>query len=208
MREFKTVIFFGKMGAWKTTAAANEILEANKRGMNVWCNFPLLDWEKRNKDAPCYFCDDLLDVSSMENGLFVYDEAYRGLNARKWQNFDERIHAAFMHTRKRHLNVIIIAQSWKRIDVSVREVAKFARLFDGATWGKFFLPYQDFPIDEAGDIIKPTEIRVEPAKTGNYFNPKKAFGIFDTDFMFEKAEQKNWPNAINYVLPPKPEMAH
>jgi hypothetical protein len=198
---YKTVIFFGKMGAYKTTAAAKEVMKANKNGLTVWVNFPLRDWKGRNKKAPCYFTDDLLDVPYMEDGLFVYDEAYRGLNSRKWRELNEKIHVAFMHIRKRHMNVVVIAQSWKRIDSSIREVAEFARLFEGSSYFGYRVHFQDFPINEEGEIVKPTDVRVEPATEGNYWHPQAAFPVFNTDFMFDQVGKKEWPNAIDYVIP-------
>lgn len=203
IEEGKIYIYYGKMGSGKTTNAMLQVMKFYKRGSPVWINFPLIDLPDRKgeegKDKMVWYEDDPSGILSMRHGLFVIDEAYMTLNSREWQNLPKSVFTAFTHVRKLDMTVIIIAQSWMRIDKSIREVASYAREFKGSSlFGKMY-SYVDYEIDEMGDIIKKPPMEYETAIKGFSIVKKEVYNSFDTDYMFGSAPpHKEWPQALNY----------
>jgi len=203
-------IFYGKMGAGKTSNAVAQVLSFHHRGLPVWVNFPINKITERprvREIAPIWFEDDPSGILSMRGGLFVIDEAYLKLNSRKWATLPEEVFVAFTHTRKLDMTIIVIAQSWMRIDKSIREVSSFAREFHG---GKFFgrlYDFTEYEIDEMGEIIKGEPVEYASAHKGFTLFGKSVYEAYDTNEMFGKQPvQKLWKSAIRGegVAPPLP----
>jgi len=198
VEEGQIYIFYGKMGSGKTTNAVREILRFYKRGSPVWVNFPIEKLPPRKGGfSPIWREDDPAGILSMRHGLYVIDEAYMTLNSREWQALPKAVFTAFTHVRKLDMTVIIIAQSWMRIDKSIREVASIARQFQG---GKLFGRMYDFveyEVDELGDIIKHEPTEYESAHRGLTLVGKKVYEAFDTDYLFsDHPPLKRWISAV------------
>lgn len=198
-----TTIFAGKTGTGKTTNAMNEILHFWRQGKPVWVNFPIAklpEWKsKKIIEQPIWYEEDPAGILAMRGGLFVLDEAYLKLNARKWQDLKDDVFVAFTHVRKLHMTVIVIAQSWMTIDVNVRRIAKNARLFHGSKFFGRLYNFEEYEINELGEIIKQPEPEYETAHRSFSLVPKATYEAFDTDYLFQqKPLVKNWPRALGY----------
>jgi len=202
IEEGKIYIFYGKMGSGKTTNAIAEVERFHRNNMPVWVNFPLVKEPRTKKDwepQPVYFEDDPSGILSMRGGLFVIDEAYLTLNSREWANLPKKVFTAFTHVRKLHMTVIIIAQSWMRIDKSIREVTTIAREFKGGSFLGAMYNFTEYEVDELGDIIKSEPKEYASASKGFSLIGRKTYQLFDTDYMFQDTkERKTWPSAIGY----------
>jgi len=202
LRDQAIYIFYGKMGSGKTTNAVSQVLEFHQKGRPVWVNFPMeqVPPSKDGAPAPIFYEDDPAGILSMRDGLFVIDEAYMTLNAREWANLPKHVFTAFTHTRKLHMTIIVIAQSWMRIDKSIREVASYARHFHGGSLFGTAYPYHEYEIDELGEIIKAEEVEYNAASRGLRLVSNKVYNAFNTDYLFEtlKDQHKTWPSAIGY----------
>jgi len=197
--EGKISIFYGKMGSGKTTNAMSQVMDFWNKGKPVWVNFPISKLpKKKGEESPIYFEDDPEGILSMREGLYVIDEAYLKLNSRNWANLPPAVFVAFTHVRKLHMTVIVIAQSWMRIDKSIREVSTFAREFHGGkVFGKLY-DFTEYQIDEMGDIIKGVPVEYQSAKGGFSLIRKSVYDAFDTDFMFGNPPARDWKSAIGY----------
>jgi len=197
------------MGSGKTTNAIAEVERFHRNNMPVWVNFPLVKEPRRKKDwepQPVYFEDDPAGILSMRGGLFVIDEAYLTLNSREWAALPKKVFTAFTHVRKLHMTVIIIAQSWMRIDKSIREVTTIAREFKGGSFLGSMYNFTEYEVDELGDIVKSEPKEYESASKGFSLIGRKTYELFDTDYMFQDTkERKTWPSAIGYKKGATPE---
>lgn len=193
-------IFYGKMGSGKTSNAMKHVLHFHEKNKPVWINFPI---NYLQGSAPIYLEPDPAGIVCMRNGLYVIDEAYMTLNSREWQNLPKSVFTAFTHVRKLHMSVIIIAQSWMRIDKSIREVATFAREFRGSSFFGKLYRYHEYEVNEIGDIIKTPEPEYLTASRGFTFLNKKTYDAFDTDYLFSEVPSlKYWESAIRPADPP------
>lgn len=228
IEEGLTYIFYGKKGSGKTTAAVSEILRFHKNGNPVWVNFPIVQTPSTKGGltlpAPILREDDPAGLLSMgitklessgeytsmapfgdplgpAGGLFVIDEAYQTLNSRKWADLNPETFLGFTHGRKLHMTVIIIAQSYMRIDKSIREVCDKAREHHGIGLFGFLGGYTEYDVDELGDIIKAQPSEYVDHRTGKRWINKKAYKAFDTDHLFgHRFKPRTWKSAI--VPPP------
>jgi len=190
-------IFFGKMGSGKSTNAAAEIRRFARAGRPVWVNFPISKAPEGGAPAGIWRADHVEDLMFMKNGLYVIDEAYMELNSRNWATLKPEVFQAMTHVRKRGMTVIVIAQSWKRIDVSIREIAARARKYEGGRFGGSVYPFTEYEIDEAGEIIK--NPIVEERKIGGWFRlvAGESYELFDSWFVFGETALREWPSAIS-----------
>jgi len=205
LEEGRIYIFYGKMGAGKTANAVKHVIDFYLRGSPVWVNFPIEKLPKAKHDgSPIWFEDDPAGILSMRDGLFVIDEAYLHLNSREWQNLPKSVFTAFTHVRKLHMTIIIIAQSWMRIDKSIREVASVAREFRGGSFFGRFYTFNDYEVDEMGDIIKSPPIEYVTARKDFSIIRKKHYEAYDTDHLFEQTPPlKHWQSALGYKPTPR-----
>jgi len=216
VEEGKVHIFFGKMGSGKTTGAVHEIIKFYKKGLPIWVNFPIQCLPERSYklESPVWLCKDPADILHMRGGLFVLDEAYLTLNARNWKDLDPKVHQAFAMCRKLGMTVIVIAQSWKRIDLTIRELATTARMYEGSSWLGYKYNYTDYDVDEAGDIVKTRfegQVDESDSRRGMALVGRAVYKAFDTDFLFAPLPQnvrKTWPRAYTgpglVAKPPSP----
>jgi len=192
-------IFYGKMGSGKTANAMAQVLDFHRRGMPVWVNFPIVKVPDASRSrSPIYREDDPAGILHMQDGLFVIDEAYLTLNSREWANLPKAVFTAFTHVRKLHMTVIVIAQSWMRIDKSIREVSAYAREFHGSSLFGRMYGYKEYEVDEMGEIIKSEPIEYRSAVRGFSIIRRPVYDAYDTDFLFSgsRAVPRVWPSAI------------
>lgn len=196
--EGKSYIFFGKKGTGKTTMAVRIMRDFHKREKPVWLNFDINEGELTNlSDAPIYREDDPAGVLSMRGGLFVLDEAYLKLNSREWQNLSQNVFLAWTMARKLEMTIIVIAQSWMRIDKSIREVSDIAREMRGSSFFGHKFDFVDYEINELGEIIKTPPTEFEDSRGGFALIRKKDFEAFDTLALFGvRPPEKEWKSAI------------
>lgn len=194
-------IFYGKMGSGKTTNAVREVIRYWKENKPVWVNFPItqLPEKKSEEISPIYFEDNPEGILSMRGGLFVIDEAYMTLNSREWATLPKSVFTAFTHVRKLEMTVIIIAQSWMRIDKSIREVTTIAREFKGSSmFGRVF-NFVEYEVDELGDIVKSEPREYLSAHKSFSLVKKEVYNAFDTSHLFgPEPKEKVWASAIGY----------
>lgn len=110
-------IIFGLPGSGKTLQSVRRILEARRNGRRVICNF-----HSKKKIWEFGLWDDFIVA---ENAICVIDEAQMWLGSRAWAGNGVEDLAVFQQSRKNGLDLICIAQHWKRIDTAVREVCAF-----------------------------------------------------------------------------------
>jgi len=195
----KITIFYGKMGSGKTTNAMAQVLDFHRRGLLVWVNFPVSKLPTpKGSVAPVWREDDPSGILSMRGGLYIIDEAYMTLNSREWANLKKEVFTAFTHVRKLDMTVVIIAQSWMRIDKSIREVSAYAREFKGSSLFGRAYGYVEYAIDEMGEIIKSEPVQYRSAMPGFSLIGRNVYDAFDTDYLFpQKASvEKVWTTAI------------
>lgn len=199
VQQGKITIFYGKMGSGKTTNAMAQVLDFHRRGLPVWVNFPVIGTPTvRSVAAPISREDDPAGILHMRGGLYVIDEAYLTLNSREWASLPKEVFTAFTHVRKLDMTVVIIAQSWMRIDKSIREVSSIAREFRGSSFFGRAYRYAEYEIDEMGEIIKGEPVEYRAAMPGFSVIGRKVYDAFDTDYLFAKKAPgtKTWPSAI------------
>lgn len=191
----------GKMGTGKSLGAIVEISEelCRKNG-HVWINFHMYSLPAGAKSEPMFTDNPLADIEYMHDGLLVIDEAYLHLNARDWKDFTKRQFALFTHSDKRNLGIIIISQSFNRIDVSVREITTRARFYSGLK--TFGLPYVEYEVDSAGNLIKQFVQEDNNASISGMtyiFNKKKYFKMYNTRESFIEYKERETPFPSAYI---------
>lgn len=207
-------IFYGKMGSGKTTNAMKEVLRFWRRGSPVWVNFPITELPKaKGSELDIWREDDPAGIVSMRHGLFVLDEAYMTLNSREWAALPKPVFTAFTHLRKLDMTCIVIAQSWMRIDKSIRELASYAREFRGSALFGYWYDYTEYEVDELGDIVKQEPREYAAARRSFSIVMPQVYRAFDTDYLFTKeGPPKRWESAIikrpakPVAAPPSPRM--
>lgn len=212
VEEERVHIFDGKMGAGKTANAVHEIIKFWKQDRPVWVNFPIEKLPERKTEVNgIYYESDprgLLSMGEMKNftsikgfeqagGLFVLDEAYMVLNARKWKDFDDETMLAFTHVRKLHMTVIVIAQSFEMIELNIRRLCSTCRKYQGSSIFGHKYDFQEYEVNEAGEIIKQEERIFETARTGFNWIGKTEYNAYDTDHLFRAMfRPKTWKSAL------------
>jgi len=206
IEEGKIYIFYGKMGSGKTTNAMRQVLSFHARGAPVWVNFPILKLPPTVDSAPVYYEPDPEGILEMRGGLYVLDEAYLTLNSRDWASLSKKVFTAFTHVRKLDMTVIIIAQSWMRIDKSIREVTSRARQFQGSAFFGRVYPFTEYEVDEVGEIIKTEPVEYQTAMKAFSLIGRKVYDAFDTEYLFNShTPKKSWPSAIGWTPEPDPD---
>lgn len=216
----KAYIFYGKKGSGKTSNATAQILHFVRLGLPVWVNFPIVKlpvWTEKYNPI-IYRFDDPSDLLDMRGGLMVLDEAYLKVNSRKWADLPPTVFEAFTHARKLKdkdhwyseneqvgMTTILIAQSWKRIDLSLREVTDFAREYDGRRLLGLTWSFTEYEVNEVGDIIKSLPSEYEDSRTMLALLPSGTQDAFDTDHLFTGIGKKGtWKSAILPPAQPEP----
>jgi len=146
-------VYAGLRGAGKSYAATVEVERALLAGRNVWSNYRL-DFSRNPRHVPvdrCFYAPDIDDLAYMREGLFVFDEAHWKLSSRQWKDLRPETHQYLAQSRKIHMDVILISQSFERLDTIIRELTELVREFHvigRAHW------YMDFRPSEAGKVEK------------------------------------------------------
>ena len=111
-------LILGAPGSGKTTMIAKIVKEANKKRIPVYCNWPVLGAIQV----------DMKSVIKQDLGesVLIIDEAGLHYNSRQSKNnskdFGSEHYHWFATTRHRKTQIFVVVQSWKRIDIVLREL--------------------------------------------------------------------------------------
>lgn len=125
----------GRLGSGKTLWALDKCYDAIKRGRPIATNLDLFVDHLPYSRAPIYRLPDIPSASDFEAlgtstesrderewGWIVLDEGGVWLNSRKWSgNERSALIDWFLHSRKYHWNVVLLAQGLKLLDAQIRD---------------------------------------------------------------------------------------
>jgi len=112
-------LILGSPGSGKSTMAAMLVALANKKGVPVYCNYPVLG----------AYMVDMNDVIKRDLGesVLIIDEAGLHYNSRQSKGNSKDFTPAHYHwfatTRHRKTQLFIIVQNWGRVDIVLRQLA-------------------------------------------------------------------------------------
>lgn len=143
-------LIFGHPGQGKSYTATHFGVQALRKGIAVYSNFPIIDGKRRSMVWK-------KEYSSLPNPptkcKVIIDEAYRDYNSRKYQEFSVEDHTYFATNRHNEVDLFICVQNPARIDKVIREISQFIlvkkRNFLWWILG-FRLEYYEFEEDLAG----------------------------------------------------------
>jgi hypothetical protein len=117
----------GRPGTGKSYSAVDMVRNFLRKGTDVYSNVPIDEskfWEgnEPKKKGKLFFWKSLAQFRYIENGIVIIDEAGSYFEARNWAKFslDDRI--KFQQHRKQKLDIYLIAQSFARIESSIRQL--------------------------------------------------------------------------------------
>lgn len=188
----KMSIFWGKKGAGKSSKAVSEILTWYEAGLdivtNIHINARLLP--KTKTPGRIFHTEDPNDLQYFRGKknapiLFVFDEAYLKFNSRKWGELSDTTHQLMAQARKIHVEIIIIAQGFKRIDLVLREICDVFVRFKSAAFGFGYTEYaEELSLTQENTLV-PYGTADETATHGRFhFHRKRNWQAYDTDQLF------------------------
>ena len=183
-------LILGAPGSGKSTMAAMLVNMANEKGIPVYCNYPV-------KNAL------QVDVKTMINynlgdSVLIIDEAGLSFNSRNTKMFSAEHYHWFATTRHRGTQIFIIVQSWKRLDIVLRELATEVILcrrgiFSFTTWKSYssaikLIEDRDGNATEFQELFQKLNWR--------FFWRPKYYHMFDTkhlDKVYQVPDMGEWP---------------
>ena len=108
-------LVLGAPGSGKSTFAARLVREANEIGLPVYCNYPV-------QGSIAVDMDSIIE-HDLGVGVLIIDEAGLNYNSRNTKAFGKEHYHWFATTRHRRTQIFVIVQSWKRVDIVLRELA-------------------------------------------------------------------------------------
>lgn len=191
-------IYWGKKGSGKSHGAALELYDAVRLGINCWTNIPVNPAgfprpRHGKKLGKIFVSDGPEDVKWMRTGLWVYDEAYMKLNSRKWADLDTAIHEYMAQSRKTQMKIIIIAQSFKRIDLVLREICDQYVRFEKNLFG--------FGYKKIYGELDPVLDQYVDTRSEQHLYSKKVFKFYDTDALYGSLLKKLEPRVFEEIQP-------
>lgn len=192
-------LILGPPGSGKSTFAAMLVSIANKAGIPAYCNYPV-------KGA--YQIDvKTMTQYNLHDSVLIIDEAGLSFNSRSHKNFSAEHYHWFATTRHRGTQIFIIVQSWKRIDLVLRELATEVilcrkGLFSTTTWRSYC---SDLKLveDKEGRATEFEEV-FSRIKWRFFWRPKY-YSMFDTkhlDREYKEPDQQKYPLDIFPVVVP------
>jgi len=183
-------IYWGKKGSGKSHGAAAEIYDAIRLGIDCWTNIPInpIGFPKPRKGkklGKIFVSDEPEDVAWMRYGLWVYDEAYMKLNSRKWGDLKTSVHEYMAQSRKTKMKIIIIAQSFKRIDLVLREICDQYVRFEKNLFG--------FGYRKIYGELDPVLDKYVDVRSEQHLYRRKVFKFYDTDALYGSLLEKLGP---------------
>lgn len=131
----------GLPGYGKSYYAVSLIKKFLEKGVDVYINI-LVDEKKLNlrrngkkELGKLYKWTSLAQFRFVQNGIVIIDEAASYFEARNWARFDIEDRIKFQQHRKQKLDIYVIAQSFSRIEVSIRQLVNF--VFEMRKWSLF-----------------------------------------------------------------------
>lgn len=110
-------ILTGKPGNGKTYVLAYRAKEWLDKGLDVYSNFKL-NYTGNN----LHYWENPKDLTGIEKGIIVMDEAHVYFNSRDWTNLDKNLQRKLQQHRKDGLHIWGTVQNEARLDVIVREL--------------------------------------------------------------------------------------
>jgi len=115
----------GKPGSGKSYTAVRMVKNLLAKGIDVYANVVIderIFWQKQKpkKSGNLYYWRSLQQFRYIENGVVIIDEAASYFEARNWVRFSIEDRIKFQQHRKQRLDIYLIAQSFGRIESSVR----------------------------------------------------------------------------------------
>ena len=107
-------LVLGAPGSGKSTFAARLVAEGNEKGVPVFSNYPVKGSIQVNLTQAI--------VENLGESVLVVDEAGLSYNSRNTKAFGPEHYHWFATTRHRKTQIFIIVQSWKRVDIVLREL--------------------------------------------------------------------------------------
>lgn len=186
----------GQIGSGKTYSATWEIYQEILKGTDVyvdwpidlnsyiikkenslWAKFKRLIGIKTRKYGRLFYYKELSDIYGISNGVVYMDEAYKHINARKWENTPSEFIQKMSQSRHYHCDLHFICQYPNQIENVVRNLANIIVVHSRFIW---FFVHKEYDASEI-DRLKPSE--VNPPKsfyTGITLFRKSFAKIYDT----------------------------
>lgn len=211
-------VYTGLRGTGKSNDAVIQIRDYLADGRKAWVNFKV-DFRKTYPNLPhenCLLFDDLDDLKYMrgvkgKNNLMVMDEAHWRLNSRSWMKLGTEIPQYIAQSRKLHMDLILISQSFARLDSIARDLTETVRehhKFGGKDDTKpYFFWWKEYDPDKV-HLVKRKNLRWKI-----YRFDKKIADSYNTDELFgdllKTLPPKEFPKSyISNVMPEKIDKAY
>lgn len=120
-------LIIGEKGAGKSTLLANIALKCQKKGIPVYCNYPIKGCFKlptvKNKFGYEVLDKEALYTGNWTNSVILIDEGANIWNARSHKNFTEVDSHWFNMLRHIHCQVFVVTQYIDMIDLNIKRNA-------------------------------------------------------------------------------------
>jgi len=199
----KFVVVCGLRGKGKTALAVKKAVDHLKKGGTVFSNIVMT----LPDNYKSFWSNDLNDISDMENCLLIIDEAHLKLSSRNWKDLTTLNHQIFAESRHFDISIIVISQSFKRLDTIVRELAdeiwRVRRIGKLSWWTIWFFDDLD------ADGMPKTKIKSKGSwLTGCWFwHTQKLHNVYD-DQQSRRMRiingDRKWIKNVTGELPPLP----
>ena len=185
-------IITGRPGSGKTYILANLGMKFLQQGKKVYANFKL-NYEGKN----LIYWTKPSELTKIEQGIILMDEAQIYFNSRKWEDLDEQLQYKLQQHRKDGLDIWGTTQHEARIDVLMRELVS-----------SFFVCKKIFGSKEGAKkpwgLILMSHYYPEEMKS-----IKKSNSFFDIDFIWIQKKVCNFYNTKEKIRPEeKPTLTH
>lgn len=170
-------LILGSPGSGKSTLLAKIVSDGNKKGIPVYTNYPTLG-------ARIIDMKTLVDYN-LGKSVLVIDEAGLEYNSRNSRAFTVELYHYFMTTRHRDTQLFFIVQSWKRIDIVLRELATeiilCKKFFFGFTMYRTFNSETTLISNSEGYALEFQEVFKQGSL--HFFWRPKYYHMFDTKYL-------------------------
>lgn len=192
-------LILGSPGSGKSTFIAKLVFEANKKDIPVYCNYPV-------KGTYMINVDDMYRYN-LGKAVLIIDEAGLNYNSRNIKSLTLPIYHWLMTTRHRDTQIFFAVQSWKRVDIVLRELATeiilCSKFFFGFTLYSCYNSKTTLIENHEGYALEFQEV-FQRVKTWLFHRPKY-YHMFDTkhlDREYEEPPTELYPDEMFPVVIP------